>query len=211
MDVNSGLLIAAMALLLACSFWTIPCMLAEPTGGVSAALSNPLFLLSIGQSPEQCPQNFVVPATEGPYYKNGSPERSNLLETGIVGTPLTLSGYVFDRNCNPVPGAWLDFWQADGDGQYDNRGYRLRGHQFADKQAKYILRTVLPGEYVGRTSHIHVKVAAKAGEEITTSQLYFPSGKRNAQDPFFSKSMLIELRQNNDGSFTGYFNFRLSQ
>ena len=29
-------------------------------------------------------------------------------------------------------GALLDFWQADAKGHYDNSGFRLRGHQFAD-------------------------------------------------------------------------------
>src|SRR5437773_2103220 len=75
----------------------------------------------------------ITPAvTEGPYYKAGSPERTDLLEAGIPGTKLVITGYVYDRNCQPIAGAWLDFWQADGNGQYDNSGYKLRGHQFTD-------------------------------------------------------------------------------
>src|SRR5215510_5257642 len=70
--------------------------------------------------------------TEGPYYKAGSPERASLLEAGIPGTPIIVTGYVLTPDCKPIPQAWLDFWQADGKGAYDNSGYKLRGHQFTD-------------------------------------------------------------------------------
>ena len=53
---------------------------------------------SPGDDWSQCPERFVDPATEGPYYKNGSPERTNLVEEGTVGEPVALSGYVFKSN-----------------------------------------------------------------------------------------------------------------
>jgi protocatechuate 3,4-dioxygenase beta subunit len=209
MDLNKGTFIAAAVSLLIYAFWAWPSLFAESIGEVQAIVPNMLF--SLGNGPAQCPENFVDPTTEGPYYKKGSPERTDLIEEGIVGEPITLSGYVLDKNCDPVPGAWLDFWQADGNGNYDNRGYKLRGHQFTDKQGKYLLRTVMPSAYPGRTSHIHVKVARKAGEEIITSQLYFPGRSQNARDPIFSASMVIKLDKSGDGSNRGYFNFRLNQ
>lgn len=112
--------------------------------------------------------------TEGPYYKSDTPERISLLEEGMEGTRLILVGYVLDQNCNPLPNAWLDFWQADAGGEYDNNGYRLRGHQFTDSQGRYYLETILPGLYASRPiEHIHVKVKPEGGEQVT-SQLYFP-------------------------------------
>jgi protocatechuate 3,4-dioxygenase beta subunit len=99
------------------------------------------------------------PTTEGPYYTADTPERTSLTEPGVVGTKLVLTGYVLDTDCTPIPGAWLDFWQADGNGQYDNTGYRLRGHQFTDDDGRYYLETVIPGLYPGRP-HIHVKSKA---------------------------------------------------
>src|SRR5258708_6618441 len=80
--------------------------------------------------------------TEGPYYKPGSPERTSLREPGLPGTPLTITGYVISTNCQPVAHAWLDFWQADSSGNYDNTGFNLRGHQFTDQQGHYHLETV---------------------------------------------------------------------
>jgi hypothetical protein len=209
MDLNKGVLIAAAVLLWTYAFWTQSPLFAEAIGRVRVMAPNILFSLCNG--PVQCPENFVDPTTEGPYYKKGSPERTDLVEEGVVGEPITLSGYVFDKNCNPIPGAWLDFWQADGKGNYDNHGYKLRGHQYTDEQGKYLLRTVMPGAYPGRTSHIHVKVAKKASGKIITSQLYFPGRSQNARDPVFSAPMVIKLDKSEDGSNRGSFNFRLNQ
>jgi protocatechuate 3,4-dioxygenase beta subunit len=112
--------------------------------------------------------------TEGPYYTPDTPERTSLLEEGWQGDKLILIGYVLDSNCRPIPNAWLDFWQADANGEYDNTGYTLRGHQFTDEQGRYTLETVMPGLYSSRPiRHIHVKVRAPGGEVVTT-QLYFP-------------------------------------
>jgi protocatechuate 3,4-dioxygenase beta subunit len=168
-------------------------------------------VFSLDAVPAACPETFIDPETEGPYYKTGSPERIDLIEEGTAGESVTLTGYVFDKDCKPVAGAWLDFWHADGNGVYDNAGYKLRGHQLTDQQGRYILKTVLPGEYTGRTNHIHVKVSKQAGGSATTSQLYFPEGKRNAMDRIFNKSMLVTMGKDKDGKKTGFFNFKLNQ
>jgi len=100
------------------------------------------------------------PETEGPYFKPRSPERWSLLESGMKGRLLILTGSVITTACRPVARALLDFWQADASGEYDNTGFRLRGHQYSDTMGRYRLETVVPGRYVGRTRHIHVKVQA---------------------------------------------------
>jgi len=209
MNRNKSIFFSAAILLMIFTLCTWPSLFAESSSSVQALF--PIILFSLNNTPIQCPEKFVDPTTEGPYYKKGSPERTNFIEEGIVGDPITLSGYVFDKDCNPVPGAWLDFWQTDGNGNYDNRGYKLRGQQYTDKQGKYLLRTVMPRAYPGRTSHIHVKVSKQAGEGIITSQLYFPDRSQNARDPIFSASMVIKLDKSEDGRIKGYFNFRLNQ
>ncbi|HUG33409.1 MAG TPA: hypothetical protein VMJ90_01470, partial [Anaerolineales bacterium] len=88
--------------------------------------------------------------SEGPYYTAGSPQSNTLYEEEMPGTRLVLVGYVLDHNCQPLANAWLDFWQADSTGEYDNVGYRLRGHQFTDAQGRYFLDTILPGSYQSR-------------------------------------------------------------
>ncbi len=96
--------------------------------------------------------------TEGPYYKEGSPEQADLAQESVPGEHLELTGSVFETDGRPLVGAWLDFWQANGTGKYDNAGYTLRGHQFSSKSGRYSLSTVVPAAYPGRTPHIHVKV-----------------------------------------------------
>jgi protocatechuate 3,4-dioxygenase beta subunit len=142
--------------------------------------------------------------TEGPYFTPGSPERASLLEPGMPGTRLVVAGTVLATDCRPVGRALLDFWQADDAGQYDNEGFRLRGHQFSDAKGRWRLATVVPGLYPGRTRHIHVKVQAPDGPVLTT-QLYFPGEPRNAADGLYQAALLLDLRAAagaRDGSFT---------
>jgi protocatechuate 3,4-dioxygenase beta subunit len=143
--------------------------------------------------------------TEGPYYKEGSPEQANLYQDGMAGTKIVITGYVYDTNCQPVANALLDFWQADANGNYDNSGYTLRGHQFTDANGRYQLTTVVPGLYPGRTEHIHVKVQAPNGKLIT-SQLFFPGVSQNEGDNIFQQSLLLNIQESGDG-LQGQFNF----
>jgi protocatechuate 3,4-dioxygenase beta subunit len=179
--------------------------------GAAGNNPGPAVNLSLDAIPEACPETFIDQETEGPYYKTGSPERANLIEDATMGERFTLTGYVFDKECKPVAGAWLDFWQADGNGSYDNADYKLRGHQFTDKQGRYFLKTVLPGEYPGRTNHIHIKVNKHTDGNAATSQLYFPGGRLNASDHIFSKTMLVTMGKGSDGQKIGFFNFKLNQ
>ncbi len=149
------------------------------------------------------------PQTAGPFYTPNSPQRSVLREPGVAGVPLTLVGHVLDTRCRPLPGVLLDFWHCDANGQYDNVGYRLRGHLFSDAQGRYRLETILPGLYPGRTRHIHVRAQAP-GQPILTTQLYFPNEPLNARDWLFHPACLMELQRSPDGSLVGRFNFVLA-
>jgi protocatechuate 3,4-dioxygenase beta subunit len=151
----------------------------------------------------------LTPAmTEGPYFKAGSPERASLLDTGLSGTQLVLSGYVLTTDCRPVANALLDFWQADANGQYDNAGYTLRGHQFTDANGHYQLTTIVPGLYPGRTEHLHVKVQAPNGPTLTT-QLFFPGVAQNDSDGIFDPRLLMAI-QKTAGGEAATFNFVVS-
>ena len=140
----------------------------------------------------------TISQTEGPYYTPDTPRRSNLVTAGVQGIPLLVTGDVVDTRCRPIRGALLDFWQADAAGQYDNEGYRLRGHQFADARGRYGLRTIVPGLYPGRTRHIHVKVQRPHGPILTT-QLYFPGEPRNRTDQIFDAALLMGVRRVGSG------------
>lgn len=147
------------------------------------------------------PGTLTLRSTEGPYFKPNSPERSVLVEPGVSGAKIVLTGLVLDPTCRPVKGALVDLWHADGQGRYDNAGYRLRGHRYADASGCYRFETVAPAPYVGRTRHFHVKVQTPAGPVLTT-QLYFPGESGNARDGLFRKELLLALSQ--DGASGGF-------
>ena len=132
------------------------------------------------------------PQTAGPFYTPNTPLRTSLLDSGSAGTRLLLSGQVLSTRCTPLAGALLDFWHTNDAGEYDNEGYTFRGHQFADDEGRFVLETIVPGIYPGRTRHIHVRVQAP-NQPILTTQLYFPSESGNQGDSIFDPALLVTL------------------
>ena len=171
-----------------------PSAAASTTGTPQHAASGSPVATSTGA----CPTQLTPTQTEGPYFKAGSPARTSLIESGMSGTRLLLSGRVLSLACAPVAGTTLDFWQADASGVYDNSGYRLRGHQVTDAGGHYSLETIVPGEYPGRTEHIHVKVQAP-GKAVLTTQLYFPGVAGNQQDSIFDAHLLLSMQDTSAG------------
>ncbi|MVN87178.1 intradiol ring-cleavage dioxygenase [Deinococcus sp. HMF7620] len=150
-------------------------------GGTSAGTSGATGL----------PGCVVRPAmTEGPYFVEGEPRRSDLRKdskTGKVvsGVPLTLD-FVTSRvavgGCTPRAGVLIDVWHCDALGNYSgvsgSAGDFLRGSQVTNAQGKASFTTIYPGWYQGRAIHIHFKLrplnaSGKATGEFT-SQLFFP-------------------------------------
>jgi protocatechuate 3,4-dioxygenase beta subunit len=167
-------------------------------------------------APDVASEVVVTPEQiEGPYWLPGSPERRRLSEGDTRGEPLTLTGRVLFRDGEPVPGAWLDFWQCDGEGVYDIDGYALRGHQITDAEGGYRLETVVPVEYIDvmefrgrksnvhRTSHIHAKIKLR-GKQTLTTQLYFPDEPYNTQDRLFRAECLVELGRDANGKLARF-------
>jgi len=143
------------------------------------------------------------PQTAGPFFKPSSPQRISLVENGKP--RLIVTGIVMSAQCKPVPNALLDFWHADEDGDYDNQGFRYRGHQHADGQGRYRLETIVPAEYPGRTRHIHVKVQAP-GRRVLTTQLYFPGETGNSRDGLYEKALEMRLAKKAEAA-EGAFDF----
>jgi len=136
--------------------------------------------------------------TEGPFFRPSSPQRITLIEGN--GPRLTVAGRVLGRDCKPIKGALLDFWHADEHGDYDNRGFRFRGHQFSDADGRWRLETIVPAVYPGRTRHIHVKVQRPGGRVLTT-QLYFPNEAANARDSLFQDELVMRVAKAGEASF----------
>jgi len=110
----------------------------------------------------------TTPDAEGPFYKPNAPERTS------IGRGLVISGIVRTvGSCAPIPGARIEWWQANPRGEYDDTH---RASQAADREGKYRFETSVPGVYPGRPLHLHVKVSAPRHRPLIT-QLYPKPGQ----------------------------------
>ena len=172
---------------------------------LAAAAALPMARVAIAQelplTPACGPQAPLTPRqTEGPYYTPNTPQRSSFAEPGGKGERLVLAGRVVSAQCRPVAKALLDFWHCDEAGDYDNAGFRYRGHQFADAEGRFRLETILPALYPGRARHIHVKVQAP-GRRILTTQLYFPG---DARDALWRAELMVAMAQEPRGKAAAF-------
>lgn len=140
------------------------------------------------------PATPTTESTEGPFFKAGSPEKASLVTAGMEGTRIQLIGLVQTRSCKPVAGVKVDIWQANAKGEYDNNGYTLRGYVLTDTNGQYRIETIVPGQYPGRTPHIHVKVTPPGGRTLTT-QLYMPNVSTNSSDSIFRQDLVLQITQ----------------
>ncbi|UCH47010.1 MAG: intradiol ring-cleavage dioxygenase [Betaproteobacteria bacterium] len=170
---------------------------------IAGAVAAPLILAAGGVASRRalaatpsCGDDKTPPQTAGPFFKPDSPQRVSLIDAGMQGERLKLTGKVLSTSCEAVSGALIDFWHCDANGRYDNRGYTFRGHQFSDAQGGFSLETILPGIYPGRTRHIHVIVQAPNRRPLTT-QLYFPGEALNRRDFIFDPKLLMTMQQSN--------------
>jgi protocatechuate 3,4-dioxygenase beta subunit len=175
---------------------------ASPGSSSSAA---PAESPASGDATASCtaPATATIAQTEGPYYKAGAPETADLVTDGMAGTRLTLTGFVVSTDCTAIANAKVEIWQADSTGTYDNAGYTLRGYVMTDADGRFTILTVVPGEYPGRTEHIHVKLTPPGGSTLTT-QLYFPGTTANDSDGIYDPSLLLDVAEEGDGLIGTY-------
>jgi protocatechuate 3,4-dioxygenase beta subunit len=113
-------------------------------------------------------------------------QRQDITE-GKPGVPLNLelsivnvNGMSVDGGCAPVTDAMVYVWQCDKDGVYsgfDNAVGQTfcRGVQSTDSNGRVRFKTIYPGWYRGRVTHLHVRVYL-ANRLTATTQLAFPNG-----------------------------------
>jgi protocatechuate 3,4-dioxygenase beta subunit len=123
---------------------------------------------------------------EGPYYIDPKLVRADITE-GKAGVPLGLRLRVIDAgSCVPISGARVDVWHCDARGIYSafpgqgdahnidqsNKTF-LRGTQLAGTSGWIEFKTIYPGWYDGRATHIHFKVFLDE-RTVLTGQTFFP-------------------------------------
>ena len=146
---------------------------------------------------------------EGPYFRLGTPERSNLLEPGDK-PELVLGGRVLNEKGRPIPGAIVNLWSSDAVGNYDMLGYKYHGYQVCDADGRYEFTTIIPGCYEPRDAkHLHVKVQG-ISSPITT-QLYVEGEPGNEEDDYYSSDLVVHCEADANGVKHGTYDFVLKQ
>jgi protocatechuate 3,4-dioxygenase beta subunit len=169
--------------------------------------------------------------TEGPYFVDGMPNRSDLrtdTSDGSIqeGIPLNLILHIYSLRdkegnadggptCTPLKGAKVDIWEANSQGVYsgvESAGTRnnnfLRGNQLTDESGTVQFTTIYPGWYEGRAIHIHVKVRAFQGSNDPlewTSQFYLNNSvneKVHTQSPY-SNHGPVDITNEEDSIYEG--------
>ena len=123
----------------------------------------------------------------GPFYRPGSPIRSNIVPPGSKGIPLRLSGVVYMENGKtPHDNALIEIWQCNENQEYDNSSddYLCRGALRTGKDGKYEFSTIIPVPYKAnpknesswRPAHIHMRVSSPSQQDLIT-QIYFKGDK----------------------------------
>jgi len=151
--------------------------------------------------------------TEGPYYFDARRERSDITE-GQAGVPLDVSLTVCDVQGKPLAGMRVDIWHCNAAGTYsgyagqgDERDVSakgktfLRGSQTTGESGTVVFRTIYPGWYAGRTTHIHVKVLSGA-RAILTSQFFLPDALSEylyTQLPAYARRLTRDTLNSSDG------------
>jgi protocatechuate 3,4-dioxygenase beta subunit len=151
-------------------------------GAAAAGAGAGLFVLLRGgpddadSAPSAAPSCVLAPEqTEGPYYVDNHLIRRDIRD-GKKGVPLSLRLQVLNAStCKPIAGATVEVWHCDAAGAYSGfnaPGKFCRGGQRSNSTGWVTFKTIYPGWYQGRTTHIHVKVHV-GGQEVHTGQLYF--------------------------------------
>lgn len=133
---------------------------------------------------------------EGPFYVALDDVRDDIV-LGQPGLPLELTITIISSlTCKPLKHAAVDIWHANGHGVYSDISSEstlgqtyLRGVQFTNKHGQVTFRTIFPGHYSGRTTHIHARIhigsadqsAKLTGGHIAHTGQVFPPDAVNAE------------------------------
>jgi protocatechuate 3,4-dioxygenase alpha subunit len=127
--------------------------------------------------------------TVGPFLHIGLPwpDGPDVVPDGAPGA-IVIAGRIVDGEATPVPDALVETWQCDGDGRFDNPGFRGFGRCPTDADGRYRIRTLkpaAPGD--GQAPHLDVSVFARGLLDRVVTRIYFADEpEANAADPVLS-------------------------
>ena len=142
----------------------------------------------------------------GPFYRPGSPMRSNLIPAGSTGDVMHLSGTIFKKDGKtPLSNILIESWQCDEHEHYDNASddYLFRGAVKTGRDGKYAFKTIVPVPYkdgdAWRPAHVHMRISSSDHHDLIT-QIYF-KGDPHIEEDAAAKSpqsvnRILEIKKN---------------
>lgn len=161
---------------------------------------TPAYKSSVARSPRLAPVSFgnTISEITGPVFGHamlGALDNDltlNFARPGesAIGERIIVHGRVLDERGRGVPGALLEFWQANAGGRYRHKkdGYLAPldanfggcGRTITGEDGAYALRTIRPGPYPWpngpndwRPAHIHFSVFGHGFAQRLITQMYF--------------------------------------
>jgi protocatechuate 3,4-dioxygenase beta subunit len=176
--------------------------------------------------------NTITPqVTSGPYYVANTPALvdDNLNFTNLAGTGMYLEGTVYGGvdNATPLANAKIEIWQADDKGAYHpqsggdynsikQESIALRGYVTSDDKGEFSYVSIFPGEYEGRTRHVHYRVSKEGYEAVTTQLTFFKEGDKYPAEKDSVATQLLDCQniknpKVEDDFYSSTFDFRLKK
>lgn len=172
--------------------------LAAGVAGASVLAANSLLAADLTRTPEQ---------TSGPFYPVPEISKQKFNDTDLTkklgkdetakGEIIRIDGVIRDLNGDPIEDAVVEIWQACTTGKYNHprdsnkakldEDFQFWGRMTTDESGAYSFLTIKPGEYPGRTPHIHYHVAAPDRQRVITQMYFAENAKANDRDGIYSR------------------------
>ncbi|RZJ26999.1 MAG: hydroxyquinol 1,2-dioxygenase [Haliea sp.] len=172
----------------------------------------------------------------GPFHVEGAPhyEHGDDVANGAAGEACVVRGRVLGLKGEPVPGAVVEVWQADAEGNYDVQYAELAQHQArgvlnAGPDGRFNFRTIVAEAYpipvdgpVGdmlratrrhpwRPAHLHFMISAPGYEKLVT-HVFRSDDRYLDSDAVFGvrQSLVADWTRQPDGVYSLDFDFVLN-
>ena len=157
--------------------------------------------------------------TVGPFFSIGlmhGQAQSDLVDEGVTGERITLSGFVLDGEGQPIADALLEIWQPDSRGIFnhpldplhDQADPHFRGFGRAENRdaGRYEFKTIRPGRRNDMPPYINVHIFARGMLVHAMTRIYFSDEPDNNRDPVLQaveperRQTLIATLEKSDGA-----------
>ena len=147
----------------------------------------------------------------GPYFREGAPSRNDLNYEKRKGKPLKVIGQLFASDCETsISNKIIEVWHCDHKMDYDMKSsdFKCRAKVQTDEKGFYFFNTIIPPNYWGRPSHIHLLIRDIPEHAELITQIYFKGNKRNFEGT--DKKRILAPYQNKQGQTEVKLNLYLS-